>query len=137
MTRANHETLNTSLRQTLMLFRHFRADGVLWSHHIADDILRHCPRRDHSASGMVKEQAVPSFNADMRKFQRDLDRAIKNAVQSSAAPIAREAMKAARAENAQQVTFRCANDGWMTTATTEAELRSRIRAHYRSSRHKA
>lgn len=80
---------------------------------------------------------MSSLNADMRKFRRDLDRAFKDAVQSSATPIAREAMKAARAANAQQVEFRCENDGWTTTATTEADLRHRIRAHFRSSRHKA
>ena len=80
---------------------------------------------------------MSSSHRNVRKFQADLQRAVREAQAKHAAPIARKAIRAARSVNAGQVTFRCENDGWTTTASSEATLRQRISQHYRSSRHKA
>ena len=79
---------------------------------------------------------MSSSHRNVQKFRADLQRAVRKAQMDGAAPIARKAIKVARSANADQVTFRCENDGWTTTASSEATLKQRIGQHYRSSRHR-
>ena len=69
------------------------------------------------------------FNFDEKRFRQSLTDEVARVV-------ADEVTRRAKEAGADRFTYRCEDDGWTTTASTEATLRQRIRQHYRSSRHK-
>lgn len=91
---------------------------------------------DHTLNGWREERRVIPFSFDRFRLLRDPYKVEREAQVETAVELAREVMEGARAEGFDEVTFRCDNDGWVTTAVTETMLRQRIQQHYRSARHK-
>ena len=96
----------------------------------------HYQSPNHTLDGWREERRVIPFSFDRLRLLRDPYKVEREAQVETAVELAREVMEGARAEGADEVTFRCGNDGWVTTVTTETMLRQRIQQHYRSARHK-